>query len=367
MKNMGPMRGRAVAEDDQEEIKKKRRMDEDESEVATLAPLPQKKRVLPSNLSSPSRKTFKEGQMETEDDEILIRETQAALRSLSGSWPHEQKARSDQEESPAFENLFEDKKFNVKMSPSSSTSSVSQDAQCALKDVITLRDQQTDGKNKASSSKLDSKFKQLVRRPDKDDGESPKPQEKYASKYEPPDFNELVDDSSNELEIDMSEPSNDKEDDSDRSDSKQRRKSDDKSSNCNNARQSLYSVYKAATALHPFSSTSAFRPPEAKHQRASSAYSNNETNSYSVYPDSHLGEIKSRHDMSSENSSIPGATLGGGLVSGKQYTLLQSAGTASKAATALQEAARGAPSVAAVSDCRPQPTLSPASLTRGIF
>lgn len=77
--------------------------------------LPQKKRAL---LSSPSKK------QEEPDDEALIRETEAALKSLSGSWPGSREEKI-QDDNPGFENLFEEKKkFG---------------GECPLKDVITLR------------------------------------------------------------------------------------------------------------------------------------------------------------------------------------------------------------------------------------
>ena len=306
--------------------------------------LPQKKRALPPSSSgnagtspvrSPARKSAKAvtpstttntaAADEAVDDETLIRETEAALKSLSGSWPGPRSSfynrgiteHEDRFESPTFENLFEEKKVNNKMSPSSSSSSssgCSESSSCSLKDVITLRGQQpdskstrtttdgkipggmeanttgstnqptklqSDGSGKASSTptvKLNCKTKLQDRdvsqqklayqegnelenllkienecatiqsqvgsngpnsqlhdtrrnsetkgvkdkapisavNPSTEANPSSSRSIEYAagSRYEP-DFNELVDDSSNELEIDMSDPSGDKEDEDD--------------------------------------------------------------------------------------------------------------------------------------------------------
>ena len=305
--------------------------------------LPQKKRALPPSSSgnagaspvrSPARKSAKAvapsttnntaAADEAVDDETLIRETEAALKSLSGSWPGPRSSfynrgiteHEDRFESPTFENLFEEKKVNNKMSPSSSSSSssgCSESSSCSLKDVITLRGQQPDskstrtatdgrtpggmeanttgstnqqtklqsdgsGKTSSSTVKLNCKTKPQDRdvsqqklayqegnelenllkienecatiqsqvgsggpnsqlhdarrnsetkvvkdkapisavNPSTEATPSSSRSIEYAagSRYEP-DFNELVDDSSNELEIDMSDPSGDKEDEDD--------------------------------------------------------------------------------------------------------------------------------------------------------
>ena len=319
--------------------------------------LPQKKRALPPSSSgnagtspvrSPARKSAKAvacstttnnaaGADEAVDDETLIRETEAALKSLSGSWPGPRSSfynrgiteHEDRFESPTFENLFEEKKVNNKMSPSSSSSSssgCSESSSCSLKDVITLRGQQPDSKSTRTTTDgktpggMEANTTGSTNQPTKlqSDGSGKastptvkncktKPQDRdvsqqklayqegnelenllkienecatiqsqvgssgansqlhdtrrnnetkgvkdkapisavnpsteatpsssrsieYAagSRYEP-DFNELVDDSSNELEIDMSDPSGDKEDEDDsdlsnKTEDRQRRK-----------------------------------------------------------------------------------------------------------------------------------------------
>ncbi|PSN54603.1 hypothetical protein C0J52_07400 [Blattella germanica] len=311
----------------------------DSTQKPSTVVLPQKKRALPSTsagsagtspVRSPARKTAKAAASssatttdEPVDDETLIRETEAALKSLSGSWPGPRGSfynrgiteHEDRFESPTFENLFEEKKVNNKMSPSSSSSSssgCSESSSCSLKDVITLRGQQPDSKSSRSESRASSgvsanasgsgnaqgkqqsdaggkasasnttKSHSKTKSQDRDVSQQQVFQEgnelenllkienecatiqsqvgssgpnahlldtrrsiesknmkdknastssvnssseailssnrtmEYAttSRYEP-DFNELVDDSSNELEIDMSDPSGDKEEDDD--------------------------------------------------------------------------------------------------------------------------------------------------------
>lgn len=218
---------------------------ESESSVAKSAmSLPKKRVFAVGNSGSPARKTNKNSE-EPEDDETLIRETEAALKSLSGSWPGPsgslyQRGNSDDDRYESnFENLFEEKKDSTKMSPSpvSTSSTASNEAGCSLKDVITFRGQQDRGGRCFQQSRLQDhggKIQQqhqsgLVHDPSKigrslansrlssrdrnDRGDSGqlRQSDKY-SRYDPPDFNELVDDSSNELEIDMSDPMADKED-----------------------------------------------------------------------------------------------------------------------------------------------------------
>lgn len=81
----------------------------DQEKLST--PLPQKKRSLPPMMVN--GKTAKHGSDEQADDETLIRETQAALKSLSGSWSDTRSSLyrlNDQDENPQFQNLFEEQK-----------------------------------------------------------------------------------------------------------------------------------------------------------------------------------------------------------------------------------------------------------------
>jgi hypothetical protein len=352
--------------------------------------LPQKKRVLPSGscsnagtspVRSPARKSAKaitsssttssaSATEDAVDDETLIRETEAALKSLSGSWPGSRGSfynrgiteHEDRFESPTFENLFEEKKANNKMSPSSSSSSssgCSESSSCSLKDVITLRGQQsdsrspriaTDGKtpggmatNTTGSSNQQMKQSDSsgkaptssttksnckTKSHDRDTSQQPiayqegnelenllkienecatiqsqvgssgpnaqqdmrkngdnkglkdrstsvavsstegtpsssRGMEYTATARYEPDFNELVDDSSNELEIDMSDPSGDKEDDDDsdrssKTEDKEKRK--EQSTNIKNAVTTSSSEEHALSSFqdrqHAFGATS---------------------------------------------------------------------------------------------------------------
>lgn len=150
-------------------------------------------------LAATAKKQAKASGDEAVDDETLIRETEAALKSLSGGWPGPRHsfyrtAHDDDNryESPAFVNLFDEKKIGA--------GSIGHPLQPAAAKV-------DENKNTCESRPSPQQLtaaavvqRELVgehngRRPAAD---------KYApSKYEP-DFNELVDDSSDELEIDMS-------------------------------------------------------------------------------------------------------------------------------------------------------------------
>jgi len=451
-------------------------------------PLPQKKRAFTTgNSGSPARKSSKHSE-EPEDDETLIRETEAALKSLSGSWPGPrgslyQRGNSDEDRYESnFENLFEEKKENPKLSPSSisTSSTTSNDTGCSLKDVITLRGQQDrSGKLQQQNKQQDSKQQHPTKiKKDLDNllkienecaniqsqvnnvnqNEPPKirpisvrslsskernernvvsahidPQgrqsDKY-SRYDPPDFNELVDDSSNELEIDMSDPAADKdESDRDRSNDRERDricKNGQSPQNISRQQQhqQLYTNYQrqyndtnmkisstgtsssSSTPNSPFSATSAFRPPNTDHSKASCRSSSSVPVASSTIPpigpypaaatfvgyptpgptmptphpvsgisptadDKHsstvsLLQLKSSkeenhhvttHDVAT-NSVSPSKSPTSGPPSvtspdsSKQYTILQPAGLGSRAASAIQDIAReGVVSVAAVSSC----------------
>lgn len=80
------------------------------------ANLPQKKRNHLTASDTTNKLT------EDQDDETLIRETQAALKSLSGSWPETKnnpyRMAEQDEQPPAFQNLFEEKqKYENKHKP----------------------------------------------------------------------------------------------------------------------------------------------------------------------------------------------------------------------------------------------------------
>lgn len=342
--------------------------------------LPQKKRVLPpaSTANSPAKKNLKSAspQEEIAANETLIRETEAALKNLSGSWPRGSNY-SKQEESPAFENLFEEKKANAKFSPSSVSNSSSDNA-CSLKDVITLRDQHDDeDKGKARSKTL--RIKQEVTDDHELESKAKSKQSGPAQHYDPPDFNELVDDSSNELEIDMSEGAD--KDESDEPKSGKRKSSED---------------HEVSSYRPPlFSTTSAFRPLHCEPKKPIGG-------PLGPYPEEatfvgYSAQDKSRiplsvADLKQEDPQVDATAEGAAIEAkspdamDKQYTILQPASAGSRAASALQEAAReGVPTVSAVSSSnssssssdsssskiatggydRMSGTLSPTSLSRG--
>ncbi|CAH1155935.1 unnamed protein product [Phaedon cochleariae] len=271
--------------------------------------LPQKKRVLPSvsSTSSPVKKSPKMSE-EGAPEETLIRETEAALKNLSGSWVGSRNSYSAaQEVATPFENLFDEKKAIIKMSPSSASNSSSDNAS-SVKDVITLRDQHEESSEDNSRKS------------------SPKSRTGKVH-YQSPDFNELVDDSSNELEIDMSEAAAEKNEKHDRRDSKAK----------------FHSFHSS-----PFSTASAFRPPQSKNPPlgpfpAEATFVGYPNDSTPVEEKKTITPLKPSEDdkVEGEVKSPEGAS--------KQYTILQPAGVGSRAASTLQEVAReGVQSVAAV-------------------
>ena len=464
------------------------------SDSSKSIPLPQKKRAFAAgNSGSPARKSSKHSE-EPEDDETLIRETEAALKSLSGSWPGPrgslyQRGNSDEDKYESnFENLFEEKKDNPKLSPSSmsTSSTTSNDAGCSLKDVISFRGQQDrnsksqqqlkqqDMKQQQHPSKAKKDLDSLLKtenecgiiqnqvnnvNPNESGKIRPVPMrslsnkdrndrniigthvdsqgrqtDKY-SRYDPPDFNELVDDSSNELEIDMSDPAAEKDEaDRDKLNERDRDRTCRNGQSPQNSRQQqqhqnqLYSNYhrhynensmkvsptatttssSSPPSNSPFSATSAFRPPNTDHAKAtgrgtpSVAVASTAIPPIGPYPasatfvgyptagpgptmptpqpvtgisttseDKHsssvsLLQLKSskeevhhvtRHEVApnsmtgnkSPTSGLPAITSPD---SSKQYTILQPAGIGSRAASAIQDIAReGVVSVTAVSSC----------------
>lgn len=361
--------------------------------------LPQKKRVLPvSSCNSPIKKNQKltSSQDESAADETLIRETEAALKSLSGSWPGPRgSSYPKQEESPAFENLFDEKKA-VKLSPSS-TSNSSTENTCSLKDVITLRDQHDD-----TDVQLRMKMIKIKQENDPDmiktEEECVQVKSKKQiksnvepSRYDPPDFNELVDDSSNELEIDMSEAASDKNDSSDEKiehKPKRRETEDTKSTRYPGevTHQSTYHPFTRPPTSSPFSTTSAFRPPQTtKSLTPLGPYPAEAT--FVGYPPGlpSLPVVDDKPKIpKTEEQESPAllanikSSVGSPEGVNKQYTILQPAGLGSRAASALQEAAReGVPTVSAVSSSASSgstskltvatATLSPGSIGRGTF
>lgn len=264
----------------------------------------------------------------SEDAETLLQRTQSAIKSLS-SWPRDQSSLpngDENEDANDFDNLFNDKRSD-KMLPSSP--SQSSDSTHSHRSFTTIH-QNDESKSQPSVrvENVDAPYRNPKMEKDNsidnyDRGD------KTPNHYDTPNFDELVDSSSNELEIDMSERNDDRyEDDRDA----KRIKAEIITVN----KQSLYNAYKAATASLPYSTQSAFKPPaEVKHKIHGSSF-----------PSEPFGGYSNDHEKSSLHKVS------------KQYTVLQPAGAGSRAATALQEA-RTVPSAQPARDSRPLTALSP--------
>uniref|UniRef100_A0A8D9ASI5 Myelin transcription factor 1-like protein n=1 Tax=Cacopsylla melanoneura TaxID=428564 RepID=A0A8D9ASI5_9HEMI len=374
--------------------------------------LPQKKRALVSsggpnpnnnntgeaNLNNPNGKKFMKvnnnNSEDAVDDETLIRETQAALKNLSGSWlgaknnntyysntKHSEKAHQ-YEANPAFENLFDENKNNYSVRSSSTASSYSvtstsdhtvTSGTANLKDVITVRDEASEKQRKLKQrnfEKENNNNSNTAANSNKDidnllkiENECTKlsnNKDKLAeSRYEP-DFNELVDDSSNELEIDMSEGVD--EEDTHRS------KQHDTSH-----QRKLSTGKEYHESKHHYTSTaSAFKPVESSRVPGGSEI---DLGSYPPPPNcvtfvgfpappgSHPGMGEARGFVPLTSKTVKSEDEGkGGAPSlhspdSKQYTILQPAGASSRAASAIQDVTRErVASVPAVSSSGSQPT-----------
>lgn len=263
-----------------------------------------------------------------ETDDTLIQETQAVLKTLSGSCSRDQSSPNSGDENDdanGFENLFEDKRSD-KMLPSSPSQS-SESADASQRSYSLHRQVEEQVTNGASDTDERRMLQRSERERSNDDYER---HDKYSNNYEAPNFDEFVDSSSNELEIDMSDRNDDKYDD-DR-ETNHKRKHEMVPVN----KQSLYNAYKAATASLPYSTQSAFKPPaEVKHRIHGPSL-----------PSEPFGGYSNDHDKSSLHKNP------------KQYTVLQPAGAGSRAATALQEA-RTVPTAQPLRDSRPLSALSP--------
>lgn len=348
-----------------ESLEEKRRKKSEETKSLLL---PQKKRVIPlSNTSSPIKKNPKLSSEEGAPEETLIRETEAALKNLSGSWPGPRGGyTTQQEDAPAFENLFDEKKANVKMSPIS-TSNSSSDNTCSLKDVITLREQHeheesSDEKSTGNTKNIKVEDMKLSRTP--------------KSLYQSPDFNELVDDSSNELEIDMSEAASENNESNIKSEPQETKKCESKSPSKYTSEQTVFpSFSRTSTTTSPFSTTSAFRPPQAKNPSLGPFPAEATFVGYPTEPSAPEDKSKNIVPLKPTETRAE-AHVKSPEAANKQYTILQPAGIGSRAASTLQEVAReGVQSVSAVEGIptteangkivASPPALSPNSIGRG--
>lgn len=268
-----------------------------------------------------------------EDEEALLQKTQNALRTLT-NWSREQNSihGDDNEDANDFDNLFNDKRSD-KMLPSSPSQS-SDTAEHSHKSFSVHNQNNEIQSNTYDKVDYDENSQRTLKM-EQENSIDHYEKDKSPNHYNTPNFDELVDSSSNELEIDMSDRNNDKYDD-DRE--LKRRKGEIAAVN----KQSLYNAYKAATASLPYSTQSAFKPPaEVKHKIQGSSF-----------PSEPFGGYSHDHEKSSFHKGS------------KHYTVLQPAGVGSRAATALQEA-RTVPSAQPARDSRPLNALSP-PVVRGI-
>ncbi|XP_047527887.1 myelin transcription factor 1-like [Vanessa atalanta] len=262
-----------------------------------------------------------------EDEEALLQKTQNALRTLT-NWSREQTIPADDnEDANDFDNLFNDKRSD-KMLPSSPSQS-SDTAEHSHKS-FSMHNQNNDHQtNTYDNIDHDDNSQRTLKMEQENSIDHYDKVDKSPNHYETPNFDELVDSSSNELEIDMSDRIDDKYEDDREA---KRRKGEIAAVN----KQSLYNAYKAATASLPYSTQSAFKPPaEVKHKIQGSSF-----------PSEPFGGYSHDHEKSSFHKGS------------KHYTVLQPAGAGSRAATALQEA-RTVPSAQPARDSRPLTALSP--------
>lgn len=307
-----------------------------------------------------------------QDDETLIRETQAALKSLSGSWPDSRGAFykiNEQEDNSTFQNLFDtqnnfnnnnntDVGYMRKMSPTITTSTAQLAHDTMMSNNYTM-----------TKVKCEIKSSQKYRR-DKDDYANMKFRPdtmKYYSQYPSHDFTELVDDASNDLQIGGAMVNGAKDtigppiiDDK----YKDLYKSNDLYGNYAN-----HHLHHHRGIVVPYSQGSAFRPP-VDNKRSINLPMPSMANSYmsadgvgagigsaggggymsyntditSILPDNDHGKVK-KTIVKDEELAKPVDSP-----DSKQYTILQPAGVGSKAASVMQDIAReGVVSVAAVS------------------
>lgn len=266
----------------------------------------------------------------TEEEEALLQKTQNALRCLS-TWPRDQISSmpngDENEDANDFDNLFNDKR-SEKMLPSSPSQS-SESADHSQRSFRISNQNEVPQTHVYENVETDENSQRTLKMEKENSIDHYEKISKSPNHYDGPNFDELVDSSSNELEIDMSDRLDDKYDDDRES---KRRKSEIISVN----KQSLYNAYKAATASLPYSTQSAFKPPaEVKHKIHGSSF-----------PSEPFGGYSNDHEKSSVHKGS------------KQYTVLQPAGVGSRAATALQEA-RTVPSAQPARDMRPLTALSP--------
>lgn len=262
-------------------------------------------------------------------DEILIRETQAALKSLSGNWSETNAtAKIDTEYNSVYPNLFDEKNETKIMSPITTAYSSN--------DSLSQRDYYyVNGKPKSSS-------------------QSKKPR-LNDSKYQSADFNELVGGDNTNQTDKITLPSD---------------KSD-------------YETNSEYRSVQPFSQTSAFHPPSMFESKRSNSFGSMSHSAYH-YADSSGYSTYSSLDMNASSNSSPERERPFGKAFSKdddmsaadykEYTTLQPAGVGSKAASVIQDVAResgtGAASVVvmnSMSNANVQNTTAATANERGTY
>lgn len=298
-----------------------------------------------------------------QDDETLIRETQAALKSLSGSWSDSRGSLykiNDQEENPAFQNLFDTQNSHM----NSINNNNNENYLHKMSPTVTTTTNQSphdlmSANYPAAKIKSEMRSVQKYRR-DKDEYAMKfRPDAmKYYSQYPSHDFTELVDDTSNDLQIDMA--SNGGQKDSTGAGLDDKYKELYKNSD-------LYGSYPNHHMHHhhhhrgmvPFSQSSAFRPPIDNKRMANmgmppmgNPYLHADAGGYMAYGTDISGVLADSDGDKEKKITVKEEELAKPIDSpdSKQYTILQPAGVGSKAASVMQDIAReGVVSVAAVS------------------
>ncbi|CAK1556101.1 unnamed protein product [Leptosia nina] len=282
-------------------------------------------------LDDDQRSRYAHPHQSNEENTGYLQRTQVTLKSLSNNWSRDEHSvhSDDNEDNNDFDNLFNDKRSDKMLPSSPSQSSDSADgSQRSFSLHHQVREQEI---NEHDSGTIET-TNIVIEKTEPDSNDEGHRDSKISNNYDG-NFDDLADSSSNELEIDISDR-NDERYDEDR-DSKAKRK-EIMSVN----KQTLYNVYKAATAALPYSTQSAFKPPaEVKHKIPTTSF-----------PSEPFGGYSNEHEKSSKVS--------------KQYTILQPAGLGSRAATALHEA-RAVPSAQPTRDSQPLNALSPPASREG--
>lgn len=284
-----------------------------------------------------------------QDDETLIRETQAALKSLSGSWPDSRGSLykiTDQDENPTFQNLFDDKHNGHKMSPTISTTTGNEGVlDVQYKDGFIYKDFNV-------KCRSDIKSLQKFRR-EKDESimqQRHKDLTKCNSQYQPHDFTELVDDSSGEL-MDIGNVKDDF------------TRRDIKGDVYVNYNSTMRPTFSQLSAFKPLGDNRKNCPPNIPSFTIDGSYGSYSSEVQVNVCESDMKAEKKKNALKShikeEEASKPVDSP-----DSKHYTILQPAGVGSKAASVMEDVAReGVVSVSAVSSTSSPGAVSSTTVT----